>query len=187
MQHGPEAVFVQEEAPVTNRKFIIAALAAAAVVSGGCAMTVPSQPAQAQAASPAQPAPPPAPGQRPMREHPSHIEGRIAFLKTELKITPAQEPQWDKVAQAMRQNATERRQGFERIRGERAAGQPPAPRTALQRLEGEARFAALRAQQDDRFLAAFRPLYDSMSDAQKKSADDLLAPRHHGGHFGHRA
>lgn len=166
---------------MNNRKSIIAALAAAAIVSGGCAMTVPSQPAEAQAASPAQPAPPPAPGQRPPREHVSHIEGRIAFLKTELKITPAQEAQWEKVAQSMRQNETERRQGFESVRGDHTT-----PPNALQRLEREARFEALRAQGADRFLAAFRPLYDSMSDTQKKSADDLLAP-HHDGHFRHRA
>ena len=163
-----------------NRKSIIAALAAAAIVSGGCAMTVPSQQAQAQTASPAQPAPPQRP-QQPPRERPNHIEGRIAFLKTELKITPAQEAQWDKVAQTMRQNSTERRQGFEQVRSEHR--EPP---NALQRLEGEARFAALRAQQADRFLAAFRPLYDSMSDVQKKAADELLAP-HHQGRFGHRA
>jgi protein CpxP len=164
---------------VTNRKSIIAALAAAAILSGGSAISLSPQAAQAQTASPAQSAPP-APPQQPPRERTSHIEGRIAFLKTELKITPAQEAQWDKVAQAMRQNETERRQGFERVRGERTA-----PPNALQRLEGEARFAALRAQQADRFLATFRPLYDGMSDTQKKSADELLAPRHEG-HFGHR-
>ena len=31
-----------------------------------------------------------------------HIEGRLAFLKTELKITPAQEPQWTKFAESVR-------------------------------------------------------------------------------------
>ena len=161
-----------------NRKSIIAALAAAAIVSGG-AMTLPFQTAQAQAPSPAQPASPPAPGQQPPGEHASHIEGRIAFFKTELKITPAQETQWEAVAQAMRQNDTERHQAFERLRGERTA-----PPNALQRLEGQARFAALRAQGADRLLAAFRPLYASMSDTQKKAADELLVPRHH--YFRHR-
>ena len=172
---------------MTNRKLILPALAVAALVSGGCALTMPVSQAQAQTASPNQPPPPPASGQaqRPQREHPSHIEGRIAYLKAELKITPAQEPQWDKVAQVMRQNATERQQGFERIRADRDGNAQRQPPTALQRLEGEARFAAVRAQQADRFLAAFRPLYDGMSDAQKKSADELLAP-HRMGHFRHR-
>jgi hypothetical protein len=170
---------------VTHRKLFLSALAAAALVSGGCILAAPSSPAQAQAATPSPaPPPPPGPGQRPPREHPSHIEGRIAYLKTELKITPEQAAQWDKVAQVLRQNDSERRQGFERIRADRASPQHQPP-NALQRLEGEARFAAMRTQQADRFLAAFRPLYDTMSDVQKKAADEVLAP-HGMGRFGHR-
>src|SRR5205814_10638286 len=34
-----------------------------------------------------------------------HVEGRIAFLKAELKITDAQQPLWITVADAMRANA----------------------------------------------------------------------------------
>src|SRR5579885_1399391 len=34
-----------------------------------------------------------------------HVEGRLAFLKTELKITEAQAPQWTKFADAMRATA----------------------------------------------------------------------------------
>ncbi len=34
-----------------------------------------------------------------------HIEGRIAFLKAELKITEAQMPQWNAFAEALRANA----------------------------------------------------------------------------------
>src|SRR5579864_8933540 len=34
-----------------------------------------------------------------------HVEGRLAFLKTELKITDAQLPLWNKFAQAVRDNA----------------------------------------------------------------------------------
>src|ERR1700730_17250180 len=33
------------------------------------------------------------------------VDGRIAFLKAELKITPAQETEWQQVAAAMRENA----------------------------------------------------------------------------------
>jgi hypothetical protein len=103
-----------------------------------------------------------------------HIEGRIAFLKTELKITDAQAPQFDKVAQAMRDNAKERAQAFQQLRGDR-----DKPQTALERLEMRARFDQMRSQQAERFLAAFRPLYQGLSDDQKKTADDLLAsPRH---------
>src|ERR1700730_9827221 len=34
-----------------------------------------------------------------------YVDGRIAFLKAELKITPAQETEWQQVAAAMRENA----------------------------------------------------------------------------------
>src|SRR5215831_15280409 len=34
-----------------------------------------------------------------------HVEGRLAFLKTELKITDAQLPLWNALADAMRANA----------------------------------------------------------------------------------
>lgn len=103
-----------------------------------------------------------------------HIEGRIAFLKAELKITDAQAPQFDKVAQAMRDNAKERAQAFAQFRGDR-----DKPQTAIERLEMRARFEQMRSQEGERFLAAFRPLYQGLSDDQKKAADELLArPRH---------
>ena len=44
-------------------------------------------------------------GQGGMRTMAKHIEGRLAFLKTELKITDAQLPLWNVFAQAMRDNA----------------------------------------------------------------------------------
>ena len=154
---------------MTIRKPLIPAAVLAAALSSAGLATVTPHAAHAQAAAPAAPAP------RPMR--PSHIDGRLAFLKAELKITPAQEPQWDRVAQALRQNDQERREAFEQMRANR-----DQPHNALQHLEMRARLSAQRAQQTDRFLAAFRPLYDSLSDVQKKSADDLMAPhwRHHG-------
>ena len=103
-----------------------------------------------------------------------HIEGRIAFLKAELKITDAQAPQFEKVEQAMRDSAKERAQAYAQFRGDR-----DKPQTAVERLELRARFDQMRSQQAERFLAAFRPLYQTLSDDQKKAADELLArPRH---------
>lgn len=151
-------------------KFVLPALVLATALGSAGAVTLPVPMAAAQPAT--------AP-QQPMRPlPPSRVEGRIAFLKAELKITPAQEAQFDKVAQAMRQNDRERRQAFERFRTERNQ-----PRNAVQQLETRARFSALRARELDRYLAAFRPLYASLSPAQKQAADGLLAPhwRHHRG------
>lgn len=166
---------------MSNRKFILPAMLLAAAFGGVGAVTLPAYDAAAQAVTPPPPPPPGAPGQhRPHRMHPSHIEGRIAFLKAEFKITPAQEPQFDKVVQAMRQNATERRQAFEQMRGHR-----DQPGSALQGLQAQARFAEMRAQQTNRYLAAFRPLYDTMPPAQKQAADDLMAPHRHSHHGRH--
>ncbi len=108
-----------------------------------------------------------------------HIEGRIAFLKTELKITDAQAPQWEKVAAAMRENAAERRQAFEQMHHDH-----DKPRSAVEMLEMRARLGEFRSKQTQRFLAAFKPLYESFSPEQKQTADELLARaaehHHHG-------
>ena len=58
----------------------------------------------------AQNAPPSAPAgmhqHRAMHRMPGEfVAGRIAFVKAELNITPAQEGQWQQVAAAMRENA----------------------------------------------------------------------------------
>jgi ABC-type sugar transport system substrate-binding protein len=103
-----------------------------------------------------------------------HIEGRIAFLKTELKITDSQQPLFDRVAAVMRDGAKEMEQVAAQLHGNR--GQP---QSAVERLEIRTRFATLRAQQSQRFLDAFKPLYASLSDDQKKTADELLASHHH--------
>src|SRR3954467_14986178 len=44
-----------------------------------------------------------------------HVEGRIAFLKTELKITDAQAPQWNAFADTLRANAQAHRAVFQRM------------------------------------------------------------------------
>ena len=45
------------------------------------------------------------PDMRTMAAMAGHVEGRLAFLKTELKITDAQLPLWDAVADVIRANA----------------------------------------------------------------------------------
>ena len=91
-------------------QFILPAAAALALGSTIAALSPSSvlaqQPSPPQSAAPQQPARPPQ-AQRPARSFASHVEGRIAFLKAEIKITPAQEAAFDKVAQAMRDNAAD--------------------------------------------------------------------------------
>ncbi len=102
-----------------------------------------------------------------------HVEGRIAYLKTELKVSDAQAQDWDKVADVMRENAKARQQ----LRDEAAANRDK-PQTALQRLDWIERMSQARAKSITAFAGAFKPLYDRMSDDQRKAADALLAPHH---------
>src|SRR5437588_11874303 len=67
------------------------------------------------------------------------IDGRIAFLKAELKITPAQETQWQQVATAMHQNAAALDQVISNAR------QQSGSMDAVQRLHLRAQFAKLRS------------------------------------------
>ena len=145
----------------------VASLAGALLL--GAAATVPAlAPAFAQGQPPAATAPAP----RPLP--PSHIEGRIAFLKTELKITDAQAPQWNAFADVLRQLDKARRDRWEQMRASTTT-QP----NALERLQRRETMAEARAQQVKQYAAAFRPLYAVLSDDQKKSADQLFAGREH--------
>ncbi|HZB91662.1 MAG TPA: Spy/CpxP family protein refolding chaperone [Stellaceae bacterium] len=159
-----------------TRRAAVPALALALALTGAGFGAAGPAPAYAQAS----PAAPPAHAQA----HPEHqhfdptrfVDGRIAFLRAELKITPAQAPQFDKVAQAMRENAQDMKQRFEQMRANR-----DKPKNAVERLEMRQRFAQMHVQHSERFLAAFRPLYASLSPEQKQMADELLAGHHHHG------
>jgi periplasmic protein CpxP/Spy len=104
------------------------------------------------------------------------VDGRIAFLKAELKITPAQETQWQEVAAAMRDNASSLDQAITTARQNRG------PMDAIQRLEARAQFARLHADNDARLLAAVKPLYASLSPEQQEMANELLGQHHHWHH-----
>ena len=107
------------------------------------------------------------------------VDGRIALWKTELKITPGQEKQWQEVEAAMRENA----KAFDQAIA--AARQNRTGTDAVQRLELREQFAKVRADNDARLLAAFKPLYASLSPNQQQVANQLVAARHH--HWHHRA
>jgi periplasmic protein CpxP/Spy len=104
------------------------------------------------------------------------VEGRIAFLKTELKITPAQEAQWQSVAAAMRDNSKALNQTVAAMR------QGHITINAVQRLELREQFAKTRADNTARLLAVFKPLYASLSPEQQQMADQLLLGQHHWHH-----
>ena len=160
---------------MTTRKTALPALALVAALAGTAGLsTLPARDAAAQAATEQQQG---QPRERHHREFSAsrHIDGRIAYLKAELKITDAQAPQFERVAQAMRDNANAMDQAMQQMRGSR-----DQQKSAVDRLEARTQFAALRAQSSQRFLDAFKPLYASLSDDQKKAADEMLSRHGHG-------
>ncbi len=99
-----------------------------------------------------------------------HIEGCIAFLRTELKITDAQSGAWNTFADALRSNAKnlgEVRASMMRVSG---AGQSSLiDRVGLQEKWLGARLEGTRA-----IKSALTNLVGTFSDEQKKTADELL-------------
>ena len=97
-----------------------------------------------------------------------HVEGRLAFLKTELKITEAQLPLWNAVADAIRVNA----KGM----GEMSGGMMGASQAATlpDKLAMREKMMTAHLEALHRLKAAVEPLYAALSEEQKKTADDLL-------------
>ncbi len=98
-----------------------------------------------------------------------HVEGRLAFLKTELKITQAQLPLWNAVADAIRANAKSMAGMMSGGMMETSQATTLPNKLTLREKLMTARVDALR-----QFKAAVDPLYAALSPEQKKAADELL-------------
>ncbi len=96
------------------------------------------------------------------------VEGRIAFLKTELKITDAQAKPWDAFAQSLRDNA-KKLGGMRSMMGRGTGGA-----TLAQRLDQQEQWYSARLDGIKSLKASFTPLYAALSDEQRKTADQLL-------------
>ena len=97
-----------------------------------------------------------------------HVEGRIAFLKAELKITDAQQPVWNAVADALRANAKD------------LAGMPHGMAmmggsgTLPEKLAAHEKVLTAHLDGLRKLRTAFDPLYAALSADQKKTADGLV-------------
>jgi len=98
------------------------------------------------------------------------VEQRITQLHSELKITADQESKWNDVAQAMRDNAA----NMEKLVAEKRQ-QAPQSMTAVDDLKTYQGFAEAHVDGLKKLTSAFSTLYDSMSDQQKKNADQVFA------------
>ena len=105
------------------------------------------------------------------------VEARIKSLHERLKITPAQETQWNAFAQVMRDNAQHMQSLIEKRR------QNSGTMNAVDDLRSYQEVADAHAQGLDKMIPAFQALYDTMSAEQKKNADAVFHQnrrhRHH--------
>jgi len=101
-----------------------------------------------------------------------HVEGRIAFLRAELKITDAQTSTWNAFADALRANA----KSLGEVRASMMSQQGAASQTLVDRLSVQEKWLAARLEGTRAIKSALVNLIGSLSDEQKKAADELLAP-----------
>jgi hypothetical protein len=100
------------------------------------------------------------------------VEARIKNMHVKLKITQAQEEQWAKVAQVMRENA----KSLDALTDARFKNAKTM--NAVDDLKSYGEITDAHADGIKRFTPIFATLYAGMSDAQKKEADELFR---HGG------
>lgn len=103
------------------------------------------------------------------------IDGRLAFLKTELKITEAQAAAWDSFAQAVRTTAEAHNSQMRSMMDEMRDGglfKKPLP----ERLTYQQNMMETHLEQIKTVRSAIDALYAVLDDTQKKSADDIVLP-----------
>jgi hypothetical protein len=98
-----------------------------------------------------------------------HIEGRLAFVKAELKITTEQEALWNTYAGAARDSANTMLARCTAMTNQRKSSASLPDRLDQNEQLMTAQLNALRATN-----AALKPLYAALTDSQKKSADQLF-------------
>jgi hypothetical protein len=108
-------------------------------------------------------------GGMPMMAMTGHVEGRLAFLKTELKITEAQMPLWNAFAEAVRDNAKAMGQTMQGAMMGTSQTATPPEKLAVRERTMTAHLEALR-----KLKTALDPLYAALSDEQKKTADEIM-------------
>jgi len=99
------------------------------------------------------------------------VEARLRELHTRLHITEAQKTQWDNLAQVMRDNA----QAMMDLEKQRLA--ETKSMSAVDAVKSYAEVIQAHEDGMKKFVPAFEDLYNSLSDAQKKTADSMFRRR----------
>jgi hypothetical protein len=108
------------------------------------------------------------------------VEDHIGQLRRELEITTSEDPQWERVAQTMRENA----QDIDRVIDKRDAAIRTG--TAIESLNSYADVVQAHAAAVKKLADAFAALYAEMSESQKKIADEVFSHRHHANAYAKR-
>jgi Spy/CpxP family protein refolding chaperone len=109
----------------------------------------------------------------------ARVEERIAYLHSQLQITSAQEDQWNKFADVMRDNGKTIGDLY------RQRMEQSATTSAIDDMKQYEQITQAQADGTKRLVEAFEPLYASLSPAQKKLADaSFHESRHDRAHKG---
>lgn len=103
------------------------------------------------------------------------IDGRLAFLKTELRITPAQEQAWNDLATVIRDTSETHNQMMREMMKEVHDGSF-FEKSLPERLQIQESHMAARLEQIRNVKAAAERLYAQLDETQKKAADDIVLP-----------
>jgi hypothetical protein len=98
------------------------------------------------------------------------IDGRIAFLRAELRLTEAQRPLFDAYAEALRAAGATMRALHERM------WTRDVPESVPDRLQWHIEGMTARLQATTALKAAVSPLYEALADEQREMFDELIDP-----------
>jgi len=148
-----------------KKLIVLLAFGTATIAGAPLALARQAPPPAATAPAPAAPAAAPAPSSQPVKL--TKVEDHIKSLHAKLGIKPDQEPKFEALAQAMRDQAKAMYAARER--------DIDTTMTAPQEMQRYADMAQAHADATKQLLPAFQAMYDSLSDGQKKKADALFS------------
>ena len=103
------------------------------------------------------------------------VEKHIKELHATLKITAAEESEWNEVAATMRENAKDLDKAIDKRKANAASA------TAIDDLKAYAEIAQAHPTGVKKLASSFSGLYSKMTADQKKAADEAFSHRNHEG------
>lgn len=98
-----------------------------------------------------------------------HVEGRIAYLQAELKITDAQSAPWNAFADTMRADAAAMKTMHEGM------GKAGMPTTMPDRIAAQRKMMSARMAMMDHSEASMKALYAALSTEQRTTFDQMMS------------